>query len=135
MRYVLANVSNLMIWDDHEIRDDWGSFEYTVGTWSFRDLSLSVVHKQYYSGGDIRGIVGAGLWTVFAFPPEGHTGIALLARFPVGVQWTASGEHFLSLEVGLNRALAIRRTDPTDSLPPNRRLVPLPGASYRWLAN
>lgn len=24
-RDVLANVSNLMIWDDHEIRDDWGS--------------------------------------------------------------------------------------------------------------
>ena len=24
-RAVLANVSNLMIWDDHEIRDDWGS--------------------------------------------------------------------------------------------------------------
>ncbi len=26
-REVLANVSNLMIWDDHEIRDDWGSRE------------------------------------------------------------------------------------------------------------
>ena len=25
IRSVLANVSNLMIWDDHEIRDDWGS--------------------------------------------------------------------------------------------------------------
>lgn len=40
-RYVLANVSNLMIWDDHEIRDDWGSreadydpksSEYRIGT-------------------------------------------------------------------------------------------------------
>lgn len=40
-RDVLANVSNLMIWDDHEIRDDWGSrredydpnsVEYRVGT-------------------------------------------------------------------------------------------------------
>ncbi len=40
-REVLANVSNLMIWDDHEIRDDWGSRaddrnaksqEYYVGT-------------------------------------------------------------------------------------------------------
>jgi phosphodiesterase/alkaline phosphatase D-like protein len=38
---VLASVPNLMIWDDHEIRDDWGSFdsdndpqsaEYYVGT-------------------------------------------------------------------------------------------------------
>jgi phosphodiesterase/alkaline phosphatase D-like protein len=40
-REVLANVSNLMIWDDHEIRDDWGSLksdkdpnsaEYYIGT-------------------------------------------------------------------------------------------------------
>lgn len=40
-RDVLANVSNLMIWDDHEIRDDWGSrsedydpnsVEYRIGT-------------------------------------------------------------------------------------------------------
>lgn len=40
-REVLANVSNLMIWDDHEIRDDWGSrpedsnpdsVEYRIGT-------------------------------------------------------------------------------------------------------
>ncbi|HLM56079.1 MAG TPA: alkaline phosphatase D family protein, partial [Pyrinomonadaceae bacterium] len=40
-RDVLANVSNLMIWDDHEIRDDWGSrredsdpdsAQYRVGT-------------------------------------------------------------------------------------------------------
>jgi len=40
-RDVLANVSNLMIWDDHEIRDDWGSrredsdpssIEYRIGT-------------------------------------------------------------------------------------------------------
>jgi hypothetical protein len=40
-RDVLANVSNLMIWDDHEIRDDWGSRpndrnpksqEYYIGT-------------------------------------------------------------------------------------------------------
>lgn len=40
-RDVLANVSNLMIWDDHEIRDDWGSrredsdrnsVEYHIGT-------------------------------------------------------------------------------------------------------
>ncbi|HEV2860399.1 MAG TPA: alkaline phosphatase D family protein [Pyrinomonadaceae bacterium] len=40
-RDVLANVSNLMIWDDHEIRDDWGSrredsdpdsVEFRIGT-------------------------------------------------------------------------------------------------------
>jgi hypothetical protein len=40
-RDVLANVSNLMIWDDHEIRDDWGSkdtdwdknsIEFRIGT-------------------------------------------------------------------------------------------------------
>ncbi len=114
---------------------DWGSFELTVGTWSFRDLSLSLVHKQYFSNGDILGVAGAGLWTVLAFPAEGRTGVALLVRMPVGVEARVSDEHFLSLEVGLNRALAIRRTDPTDFLPPNRRIVPLPGASYRWLSN
>lgn len=47
---VLANVSNLMIWDDHEIRDDWGSRladgvagspEHTVGTLARR------VYREY----------------------------------------------------------------------------------------
>lgn len=112
---------------------DWGSFELTVGTWSFRDLSVSLVHKQYFSSGRVLGVAGAGLWTVLAFPPDGRTGVAVLARMPLGMEWTVSQEHFLNVEIGLNRALMIRRTDPTDNLPPNRRLVPLPGASYRWL--
>ena len=40
---------------------------------------------------------------------------------------------FLGAELGFSRALAIRRTDPEDETPPAQRIVPLPGASYRWL--
>jgi phosphodiesterase/alkaline phosphatase D-like protein len=49
-RSVLANVANLMIWDDHEIRDDWGSrtadglpnsAEYYVGSLARR------VYREY----------------------------------------------------------------------------------------
>ena len=32
----------------------------------------------------------------------------------------------------VNRALAVRRTDPADDLPLNGRLIPLPGVYYRW---
>lgn len=114
---------------------EWGSFELTVGTWSFRDLSMALVHKQYIGGGDVLGVAGIGLWTVLAFPREGRTGVAVVARLPVGMEWTAQGEHFLNLEIGLNRGLHVRRTDPTDDTPMNRRIVPLPGASYRWVPN
>jgi len=42
------------------------------------------------------------------------------------------GGHSLGLTMNVNRALAVRRTDPGDQLPLNRRLVPLPGVYYRW---
>jgi hypothetical protein len=32
----------------------------------------------------------------------------------------------------VNRALAVRRTDPDDDLPPNGRIVPLPEVYYRF---
>lgn len=115
-----------------ETQYDWGSFELMVGTWSFRDVSVSLVHKQYPGGGEIQGVVGMGFWAVLAFPPEENTGVALVARFPVGVQWGLTADQFANLEVGLNRALWVKRTDPEDDTPPNRRLVPLPGAAYRW---
>ncbi|MDT8341233.1 MAG: hypothetical protein RQ751_06945 [Longimicrobiales bacterium] len=112
---------------------DWGSFELMLGTWSFRDLSISAVHKQYPFGGQFEGIVGLGLWTVIAFPPDENVGLALVARAPIGIQWRVADEQFANLEVGINRALAVRRTDPEDDTPLNRRLVPLPGVAYRWL--
>lgn len=111
---------------------DWGSFELIVGTWSFRDLSVSLVHRQRIGGGDTRAVAGLGLWGVLSFPPEGQTGFALLARAPVGLEWQATDLHYLTAEIGLNRALTIRRTDPEDETPLNRRVVPLPGASWRW---
>lgn len=115
-----------------EKRMEWGSFELMLGTWSFRDLSVSLVHKQYIGGGDVQGIAGVGLWSVLAFPPDENVGIAWVARAPIGVEWQVSGEHYLAMEVGFNRAFFIRRTDPDDDTPPNNRIVPLPGASYRW---
>lgn len=49
-RTVLANVSNLMIWDDHEIRDDWGSkdADWHKETVEFRIGSLArLVYREY----------------------------------------------------------------------------------------
>ena len=113
---------------------DWGSFEVMLGTWGFRDVSMSVVHKQYLGGSRVQGVVGLGLWMVLAFPQDENIGAAIMARAPIGAQWGVTADHFLNLEVGLNRALAVKRTDPEDETPVNRRLIPLPGAGYRWKA-
>jgi hypothetical protein len=51
---------------------------------------------------------------------------------PVGLDWQAFDGHFLGAAMNVNRALWVRRTDPADDLPLNRRLVPLPGVYYRW---
>lgn len=114
---------------------EWGSVELMLGTWSFRDVSLSLVHKQRIGGGDVYGVAGVGVWAVVAFPADERTGLAVVGRVPVGVEWDAGDRHFLSMEVGLNRALWVRRTDPEDFTPLNRRIVPLPNASWRWAPN
>lgn len=111
---------------------EWGRAEILLGTWGFRDISLSTVYKNTIGGGDLRAVVGFGLWTVLAFPPDERTGVALVARAPVGFEWQFQEDHFLGAELGFSRALAIRRTDPEDLTPPAQRIVPLPGASYRW---
>jgi phosphodiesterase/alkaline phosphatase D-like protein len=49
-RDVLANVPNLMIWDDHEIRDDWGSRreDYNSRTEEYRIGTLArQVYREY----------------------------------------------------------------------------------------
>lgn len=112
--------------------DDWGRIEVLLGTWGFRDISLSTVYKNTIGGGSLRAVAGLGLWTVLAFPPDERTGLALVARAPLGFEWELERDHFLGAELGFSRALAIRRTDPEDLTPPARRIVPLPGASYRW---
>jgi hypothetical protein len=114
----------------------WGdqSVELNVGTWSFRDLSVSVVGKQYYGPGDFRPFSGIGLWAVVN-PHHGlgeQSGVALVARAPIGVDWNLDAAHYLGASLSLNRALWIRRKDPRDDTPPSDRLIPLPGFYYRW---
>lgn len=115
------------------LEHQWGdrSAELTVGTISFRDISISLVGKQYLSGGSLRPFVGLGLWTMVAFQETGR-GAALILRAPVGAAWQMSEGHFLGGEMNLNRALAINRVDPEDDKPPNTGIVPIPGLFYRY---
>jgi hypothetical protein len=114
----------------------WGdrSVEVNVGTWSLRDLAVSVVGKQYFGPGDFRPFAGIGLWAVAApySRPGERAGFALLARAPVGVDWNVVADHHVGADLSLNRALSIRRKDPQDTTPPTARLVPLPGFYYVW---
>jgi hypothetical protein len=108
------------------------SVDLTVGTWSFRDLSVSATVKQYFGAGDLHPFVGAGLWLVAAHPSGERTGLAAVLQAPIGLDWRMSGNHFLGGALNVNRALGVRRTDPEDEMPLNKRLVPLPGLYYRW---
>jgi hypothetical protein len=114
----------------------WGdrSVEGNIGTWSFRDLAVSLVAKQYFGPGDFRPFCGLGVWAVAApYHDRGEqTGVAVILRAPVGVDWNPDAGHYLGAHVSLNRALWIRRQDPEDHFPPSSRLVPLPGFYYLW---
>lgn len=112
----------------HEYR----SLDLTVGTWSFRDVSTAVVMRQYFGAGDVLPFVGVGLWLVGAHPSGERTGFAAVLHAPVGIDWQAVNHNFLGAQMNVNRALWVRRTDPTDDLPLNKRLVPLPAVYYRW---
>lgn len=117
-----------------EYVDGHGSTELTVGTWSFRDLSVSLVRRHYLGVADARPTVGLGLWGVLAFPPEERASTVLVLRAPIGVDWRFGGGngHSLVFDINVNQGLWIRRSDPEDDTPMNRRLIPLPGLSYRW---
>lgn len=108
------------------------ALDFTLGTWSFRDVSLSAVAKEYFGAGDLLPFVGAGVWLVAAWPPGERTGLAAVFQAPVGVDWQAADGSYVGTSLNVNRALAVRRPDPEDDLPLNRRLVPLPGVYYRW---
>lgn len=114
-----------------ELYDDTHALEVALGTWSFREVALSTVYKEYFFGSDARPFVGGGLWVVASFPPEERTGLALVLRAPIGLEWTFVDDHSLGASLNLNRALAARRTDPDDDVPLVGRLVPLPEAYYR----
>ena len=107
--------------------------DFGLGTWSFNDLSVSAALREYIGGRALRPFVGAGLWAVVAAPAlEGErTGFALVLRAPVGVDWSFVDDNAVGLALNLNRGLAVRRSDPRDDLPLNRRLVPLPEVYYR----
>ena len=111
----------------------WGdqSAELTVGTITLRDISISVAGKHYFGGGTFRPFVGLGLWNLIARSDE-QTGVALIARAPVGALWRFADQHHVGTELNLNRALAIRRPDPEDDTPPRSSIVPIPGLIYRF---
>jgi hypothetical protein len=108
--------------------------ELTVGTWSFRNVSVSAVAKAYLGPSAFRPALGAGLWTIAALSaPEGERrGVAVLARFPIGFDWRVAPDNYVGLDIGVTRALWIRRADFSD-LPVSPRLIPIPGLSYRFM--
>lgn len=108
------------------------SLNLTVGTWSFHDLSAAVTVREYFGAGYLHPFVGGGLWVVLAHPPGGRFGMATVLQAPVGVDWRVVGRHYLGAVIDVDRALWVRRTDPEDNLPANKRIVPLPGLYYRW---
>lgn len=111
------------------------AMEFGIGTWSFRDVSVSVVFKEYIGRHSLRPFAGAGLWAVVAAPAMSgeRTGVVLVLRAPVGVDWSFVDDHSVGAVLNLNRGLWVRRSDPEDNLPMhlNRALVPLPGVYYR----
>ncbi|NNF38788.1 MAG: hypothetical protein HKN71_08975 [Gemmatimonadetes bacterium] len=115
-----------------EYVDAHGSTELNVGTWSFRDLSVSLVRRHYLGIARVRPSVGLGLWGVVGFPSDGRASASLVIRAPVGMDADTGDGHAFTLDININRGLWIRRSDPDDDTPMSRRLIPLPGVSYRW---
>ena len=113
---------------------DSRSLDVAVGTWSFRDLSVSATARQYFGASDLKPVVGAGLWLAAAAPSADgeRTGFALVLRAPIGVDWAVADDHAAGLVMNVNRGLWVKRSDPEDDLPLNRRLVPLPELYYRF---
>ncbi len=104
--------------------------ELQVGTWGFRDMSVSATAKQYLGSSAIEPFVGAGLWVLTASSEKGR-GYGLVGRVPVGFDIWFATRHSASATVYLNRALVLRRPDPEDLRPPRARLIPLPEFAYR----
>lgn len=118
-----------------EYRRDATALEVGLGTWSLRDAALTVSGKYYAGRASVSPYAGLGLWLLLSAPTdrteEERTGAALLLRAPFGVDGGVADHHAIGLELALNRALAIRRSDVEDDTPPSRRLVPLPGIYYK----
>lgn len=108
------------------------SVDLAVGTFAFRDLSLSVVGKRYLRANSPSPYAGIGLWVVTAKPPAGRRGVATVLRVPIGIDWRVVGSHHLGGAANVNRLLAVRRPDALDERPSSGRIIPLPGFYYRF---
>lgn len=120
-----------------EFFEESRAIDLTVGTWSFDDVSVSVTAKELLGASSFRPSIGLGLWMMVGWdrasnPDATRNGVTVLARAPVGFDWRLGGEHYLTADISVNRALWIRRMNPSDDRPPNPRLVPFPGFAYRW---
>lgn len=111
-------------------RRQWAG-EFTVGSFSLRDLSGSLAVKRYFGERQLQPVLGLGLWGMGQAADEGR-GHALIVRMPAAVDWQFVSSHALGLEIALNRAIHVRRMDPEDDTPPRDNLVPLPGFYYRF---
>lgn len=114
-----------------EYRWDHQGVELQAGTWRFRDLSLSLIAKQYVGSYAVEPYAGVGLWGIAARAPEG-TGYGLILRLPVGLDWGFASGHTAGASLNFSRALALRRPDPEDRRPPRGAYIPLPELTYRW---
>lgn len=116
-----------------ELYRDGNALDLGLGTWSFRDLSVSAVAKHYFGASSARPTVGAGLWFVTSWGGGEQPGFAVVLRAPIGLDWAVDGSrHAVGAFLNVNRGLWVRRSDPEDQLPMNRRLVPLPELYYRY---
>jgi hypothetical protein len=111
-------------WEDHGV-------ELLLSTFTFRDVGISLVGKQYFGGSWLKPTVGAGFWLATGRTPDG-SGQALIARFPLGGDWRAAHGHYATFEVNVNRGLWVNRPDPSDDAPIRNRMIPIPSLSYRW---
>jgi hypothetical protein len=110
------------------------AIDFGLATRSFRDVSISAVYKEYIGGRALRPFAGAGLWATIAAPTIAgeRTGLALVLRAPIGLDWGFADNHAVGAALNLNRGLTVRRSDPEDRAPMNGRLVPLPEVYYRF---
>jgi hypothetical protein len=56
----------------------------------------------------------------------------VVIRAPIGVDWAVASQHAMGFFLNVDRGLFVRRANPADDLPLNRRLVPLPEVYYRY---
>ena len=117
-----------------EFYRDNRSLDLSIGTRSFDDLSVSVTARQYFGSSHVKPVSGVGLWLAAAplGPHQEGTGMALVLRAPIGINWSLANSHATGLVLNLNRGLWLKRSDPRDNLPMNGRLVPLPELYYRF---